>query len=108
MASKKELKPHIDYLDDCLALLKTKVGEAKEYLTDVRWQDLGGSEEREKEFKFQSTLVNNYVAWLNDYAKLSGLVDALNELNKSEEKEVRKGSFRSPFAEMVKGGELDD
>lgn len=106
MSKNKELKPHVDYLDDCLLILRQKIGEAKEYMDDVRWQDLTEVDQREKEFKFQATMVNNYVSWLNEYAKLTGLTEALSELNKTEEKEVRKGSFKSSYAEMVKNGEI--
>ena len=108
MVSKKTLTPHIDYLDDCLELLKDKTSEARDYLQQVRWQDMSETEDREKEFKFQATLINNYVSWLNEYAKLSGITSAFNDLNKVEEKEVRKGSSRSAFAEMVKEGEFDE
>ena len=100
--------PHIDYLEDCLQLLKDKTSEAKEYLQQVRWQELDETDNREKEFKFQATLVDKYVAWLNEYAKLSGVTAAFNDMNKVEEKEVRKGSSRSAFAEMVKEGEFDE
>lgn len=105
--SKKTLTPHIDYLDECLILLKQKTVEAKSYLQDVRWQDMGETENREKEFKFQATLVDKYVAWLNEYAKLSGVIAAFNDLNQTEDKDIRKGSSKSAFAEMVKDGEFD-
>ena len=107
MATKKELKPHIDYLDDCLELLTSKISEAKRYLYDVKWQDLPETEDREKEFKFQATLVDKYVAWLNEYSKLSGMVDALNEMNNTDDKEIRKGSYKSAFAEMIKDGDFE-
>lgn len=29
MAKKNQLKPHIDYLDDCLVLLRQKIGESR-------------------------------------------------------------------------------
>ena len=108
MAKQKQLKPHIDYLDDCLALLRQKIGESKEYLDDVRWQDLDSADDRDKEFKFQANLLDKYVAWLSEYARLSGIIEKLNELEGTDEKEIRKGSFRSPFAEMNKNGEFDD
>lgn len=108
MATKKTITPHLDYLEDCLTLLKTKTTEAREYLNDVRWQDMGEAENREKEFKFQATLVDKYVVWLNEYAKLSGIIEAFNDMKQVEEKEVRKGSSRSAFAEMVKEGEFND
>lgn len=107
MAAGKQLKPHIDYLDDTLTLLKEKTDEAKGYLRDIRWQDLDAAEDREREFKFQATLLNSYVSWLNEYAKLSGVIQAFQDLNGTEEKEVRKGSSRSAFAEMIKEGKID-
>lgn len=108
MAKQKQLKPHVDYLDECLSLLRQKVGESKEYLNDVRWQDLVSAEDRDKEFKFQANLLDKYVAWLSEYARLSGIIEKLNELEGTDEKETRKGSYRSAFAEMNKNGEFED
>lgn len=108
MSRKKELKPHLDYLEDCLQLLRQKIGESKEYMHDIRWQDVAEVEGREKEFKFQATLMNNYVSWLNEYARLSGIMDAFKEMEGIDDKEVRKGSSRSAYAEMIKQGEFDD
>lgn len=106
--AKKELKPHLDFLDETIKLLKQKTTEAKQYLDDVRWQDMDATEDREREFKFQATLINSYVNWLNEYAKLSGIIEAFKDLEgKAEEKEVRKGSSRSAFAEMIKSGEFE-
>ena len=107
MSSKKELKPHLDYLEECLELLKEKISEAKSYMQDVRWQDLAEVVDREKEFKFQSTMVDKYVAWLNEYAKLSGVIDAFDELTEVEDKDIRKGSYRSAFADKVKKGQYE-
>ena len=39
------------------------LSEAKSDMQDVRWQDLAEVVDREKEFKFQSTMVDKYVAW---------------------------------------------
>lgn len=107
MASKKIITPHVDYLDECLAVLKQKTNEAKQYLENVRWQDLETAEEREKEFKFQSSLTSQYVTWLNEYAKLSGITEKLTELLGTQEKDVRKGSYKSVYATMLKDGEFD-
>lgn len=103
----KQLKPHVDYIDETLDLLRQKIGEMREYLDDVRWQDLTEADDREKEFKFQATLLNQYVSWLTEYTRISGMVEALNEINMTDEKEVRKGSSRSAFAEMIKNGDIE-
>lgn len=108
MAKSKELNPHVDYLDECLGLLIEKIGETKRYLADVRWQDLTEIDQREREFKFQATLMDKYVAWINEYARLSGIVEAFQELNGTDEKQVRKGSHRSEYAQMIKNGDFDE
>lgn len=107
MSKNKELKPHLDYIEDCLGVLKDKVNQAKQYLRDIPWAEMTVLEDREKEFKFQATLVDKYTHWINEYARLSGVIDAFKELDKTEEKEVRKGSSRSAFAQMIKDGELE-
>lgn len=105
---KKSLKPHVEYVDECLELLKKKLGEAKQYLDDVRWEDMVEVEDREKEFKFQAKLVDSYVGWLNEYSSISGMVEKLKEYEGTQnQKETRKGSFRSTYAELIKEGLLD-
>lgn len=108
MAKTTKLTPHIDYLDECLDLLRIKIGESREYLSDVRWQDLTEVDDREKEFKFQASMVDKYTAWLSEYARLSGLTDKLKELEQTDDKDIRKGSYKSAFAEMSKNGEFDN
>ena len=107
--AKKELKPHIDYLDHCLDLLKTRLDDCNDYLNTVKWTDKNDSDSMEKEFKFQSGLFNNYINWITQYAELSGMVSTLKELTNTEtKKEVRKGSATSEYAEMLKAGALND
>lgn len=105
--AKNKLDPHVEYLDECLSLLRQKIGENREYLDTVRWQDLQ-DENREREFKFQAELMTKYVSWLNEYARLSGIVEAFQEMTGAEDKEVRKGSFKSSYAEMIKEGKFDE
>jgi hypothetical protein len=63
----------------------------------------------EKEFKFQSGLFNNYITWITQYADLSGMVATLKDLTDTgDTKDIRKGSSKSKYAEMVKEGKLDD
>lgn len=108
MAKATKLTPHIDYLDECLFLLREKIGESKQYLSDIRWQDLSETEDREREFKFQATLLDKYTSWLGEYARLSGMTDKLKELEQTDDKDVRKGSYKSAFAEMSKNGDFDE
>lgn len=108
MAKVKELKPHIDYVEHCLELLRDKLQDCNDYLNTVKWTDKDNQEEMEKEFKFQSSLLNNYITWISQYADLSGMASSLKEFTKTDDvKEVRKGSSRSAYAEMIKGGDLD-
>ena len=106
--SKNKLAPHVDFLDEALEVLRAKTFDAKRYLDDVRWEDMKEVEDREREFKFQKTLVDSYVVWLNEYARMSGVLDKLMELDTSLQKDVRKGSYRSRYMEMLKNNELDD
>lgn len=109
MARNKDLKPHIDYVDHCLELLKNKIEDCNDYLNTVKWTDKENQDEMEKEFKFQSGLLNSYINWITQYADLSGMVSQLKEFTKTDEtKDIRKGSNRSAFAEMNKAGEFDD
>lgn len=109
MAKIKDLKPHNDYVEHCLELLKDKLEDCNDYLNTVKWTDKENQDDMEKEFKFQSGLLNNYITWISQYADLSGMVSQLKEFTKTDEiKDVRKGSNRSAYADMVKGGELDD
>lgn len=106
--SKKTLEPHLDYIEECLGILKIKIEEAKEYLKDTPWKEVPAVDDREKEFKFQATLIDRYVSWQNEYAKLSGIIESFKDLNQVDDKEVRKGSSRSAFAEMIKEGKFDE
>lgn len=108
MAKKKDLTPHVEFLHEALTVLRDKTEEAKTYLSEVSWQTIKDVDDKEKEFKFQKTLVDSYVLWLNEYAKMSGILERLEELDVDVQKDVRKGSFRSKYADMIKNGELDD
>lgn len=109
MAKVKELKPHIDYVEHCLELLRDKLQDCNDYLNTVKWTDKDNQEDMEKEFKFQSGLLNNYITWISQYADLSGMASSLKEFTKTDdEKDVRKGSSRSAYAEMLKSGDLEE
>lgn len=109
MAKVKDLKPHVDYVEHCLELLRDKLDECNDYMNSIKWSEKNTQDEMEKEFKFQSGLFNNYITWISQYADLSGMVSQLKELNKTDEtKDIRKGSSRSAFAEMNKAGELGE
>ena len=106
---KSKSVPHIKYVEHCLELLKARIDECNDYMNTVRWSNKDNQKEMEDEFKFQSGLLNNYISWLNQYSELSGMIDELKELtNTDEDKELRKGSTKSAYAEMVKRGELEE
>jgi hypothetical protein len=109
MAKAKNLTPHIDYVEHCLELLKDRLEDCNDYLNTVKWTEKDNQDDMEKEFKFQSGLFNNYITWITQYADLSGMVSTLKDLtNTGDVKEVRKGSNKSAYADMLKSGELDD
>lgn len=109
MAKAKDLKPHIDYIEHCLELLRDKIDECNDYMNSIKWSEKNTQDEMEKEFKFQAGLFNNYITWITQYADLSGMVSTLKELtNTGDTKDVRKGSSKSAYAEMLKEGKLDD
>ena len=104
----KNIKPHIDYVEHCLDLLKDRLDDCNDYLNTTKWTEKDTQEEMDKEFKFQSGLFNNYITWITQYADLSGMLSTLKELTQTDEnKDVRKGSNRSAYAEMMKSGEID-
>ena len=101
--AKAKASPHVQYMDHCLELLRDRIDECNDYMNTVKWSEKGDQKEREDEFKFQSGLLNSYINWLNQYTELSGMVSQLKELTQTEDdKETRKGSVRSAYAEMVK------
>lgn len=107
--SKAKIKPHVDYVEHCLDLLKQRIDECNDYMNTVKWTEQPSQKDMEVEFKFQSGLLNSYISWLNQYTELSNMVSTLSELTKTDEsKETRKGSSRSVYAEMLKNGELED
>jgi hypothetical protein len=109
MAKAKNLTPHIDYVEHCLDLLRDRLDECNDYMATVKWTEKNTEDEREKEFKFQAGLMNNYITWISQYADLSGMVSELKELtNTGDVKEVRKGSNKSAYADMLKAGELGE
>lgn len=106
----KKLNPHIDYVEECLELLKDRLDDCNDYLNTVKWSEKETQDDMEKEFKFQAGLFNNYITWLSQYTDISGMITALKEFTHTTEdlKEVRKGSNKSAYAAMLKGGELDE
>lgn len=109
MAKAKVLSPHIDYVEHCLDLLRDRLEDCNDYLNSVKWTEKDTQDEREKEFKFQAGLLTNYITWISQYADLSGMVAELKELTKTEEsKDIRKGSNKSAYADMVKAGDFED
>lgn len=109
MVKAKDLKPHIDYVEHCLELLRDRLDECNDYMNDVKWSEKVTQDDREKEFKFQAGLFSNYITWISQYADLSGMISTLKELtNTGDTKDVRKGSSKSAYADMVKAGELEE
>lgn len=109
MAKTKTLNPHIDYVEHCLELLKDRLEDCNDYLNTVKWTEKETQDEMEKELKFQAGLFNNYITWITQYADLSGMVSTLKELtNTGDTKEIRKGSSKSAYAEMLRAGEFGD
>ena len=60
----KKLNPHIDYVEECLELLKDRLDDCNDYLNTVKWSEKETQDDMEKEFKFQAGLFNNYITWL--------------------------------------------
>lgn len=106
----QQLKSNTEYLSEAINLIKKKIDEVKEYMDTNDWKNKSNQKEREDEFKFQSGLVDNYISWSTQYAELSGVVALAEESIKENEqaKELRKGSFESPFASHLKNGDLED
>ncbi|MDC7249861.1 MAG: hypothetical protein PQJ49_08105 [Sphaerochaetaceae bacterium] len=104
--AKKPTNSDIEFIEESLIDLKVQLDNIKTYLETNPWIDIDDENKKQREFKFQATLYDNYNKWLEKYMELSGIVEFYNEANQEDEEELRKGYKENELMEKIKRGEI--
>lgn len=86
--NKKIRKPkqnEIDYVEENLIILRKSIDQAKDYINEHPWINLP-DEQKMRELKFQSDLVDKIVDWNEKFMRLSGIMDIFDKVNSSNKK----------------------
>lgn len=98
---KKIRKPkqnEIDYVEENLAILRKSIDQARSYIDSNPWIDLP-EDQKAKELKFQSDLVDKIVDWNAQFMRLSGIMDIFEKVNSANKR--NKAGQNTSGIEMI-------
>ena len=105
---RKVKNSELEYIEECLVDLQVQIDNIKTYLDGNSWVDEQDEIKKKKEFSFQTKLFDNYSKWLEDFMRLTGIVDFYNEAQENKKDSLRKGFSKNHLMEKLKKGKDDN
>lgn len=105
--ARKPSNNEIEFIEESLVDLQVQLDNIKTYLDTNPWVNIEDETKKQREFKFQATLYNQYTDWLEKFMELTGVIDFYNESNKEKEDKLRKGYKKNALMEKIIEGDLE-
>lgn len=88
--AKKVTQETIHRIDTSLAIIERYIDDCNEYIASNYWKTIKDEEKRNKEYKFQTDMINNLLKMNDSYMEQVGIMDKIR-LYESRKKTTRSG-----------------
>lgn len=99
-------KKDAEFVKNSLEELKVQLDNIKVYLETKPWMGVEDENKQQREFKFQTSLFDSQLKYIEKYMELSGIVDFYNESQLNKESKLMKGFSENPMMDILKEGKV--